>query len=191
LIASFGEALIRNIDAYIDRVWNIEKPAMLEKAAYINRYFDGTDRIREWERIAGRAFEFDVFEIVLCSAIKNGTDANSLGYDRVIFYNGSDRDTMTEFISHEIGTHIFIGMLKDVFGTGEFEFPILYEGYELLSRYYNTIILNKSPLSYPMSTFHVPEYLEIYQRLHEAKPSISPENLLIEGIRSFQRLSAS
>jgi hypothetical protein len=191
LIRSLGDALIRNIDTYINKVWPVEKSDMIEVANHINGYFDKTDRIEQWEQITGLVFEFDVYEIVLCSAIKNGPDANSLAYDRVIFYSGSEREAMTEFISHEIGTHILIGMLKKVAGTEQFEFPVLYEAYELLARHYNTIILGRSPLGYSMSNFHVTEYLDIYKKLHESDPQISPEDLLIKGIKAFQRLSAS
>ena len=73
----------------------------------------------------------------------------------------------------------------------KFEFPALYEGYELLARHYNTLILNKSPLSYPMATFHVDEYLEIYKRMHEEMPEIPPQDLLLKGIVEFQNSVSS
>jgi hypothetical protein len=191
LIKSLGGILTRNIDTYINSVWAAEKPAMIETAEYINGYFGAIDRIGQWEEITGRVFEFDIYEIVLCSAIKNGNDANSLGYDRVIFYSGTERESITEFISHEIGTHILIGMLKEVARINKFEFPALYEAYELLARYYNTIILNRSPLSYAMSNFRVEEYLIIFKRLHESEPDLSPKDLLISGIESFMGASPS
>jgi hypothetical protein len=186
LIQDLGRIVVRNFDKYRSQVWPKEMPRLQEVAADIDSHFDNLDRIGQWEKITGRTFEFDVYHIVLCSAIENGPNANSLGYDQVVFYSGSPRESMMQFISHEIGTHILIGMLKEVAAINRFEFRDLYDGYELLSRYYNTRLLGRTPLDYPMSAFHVAEYLDIYDSVYRGNPDLDARELLIKGIEAFK-----
>ena len=191
LILELGKIIVRNFDLYLDSVWVKERPRMDEVAESINSHFSISDRIGEWEAFTGMTFEFDEYNIVLTSAIKGGPNANSMGYDRVLFYSETQLDPMMQLISHEIGTHLLIGMLKDLSATEKFEWHSLYEGYECLARYYNTIILKDSPLDYSMSTFHVQEYLDIFGRIHTAEQKIKPHDLLVKGIELFQTESAA
>jgi len=187
LIRDLGRILTRNIDTYIESVWPQEVDGMNDTARAIHAYFKKRDFIGEWESLTGLTFKFDTYEIVLSSAIRNGPNANSLGYDRVVFDSGMPRGAMMEFISHEIGTHLLIDILKEIAALNKFEFSAVYEAYELLARYYNTLILERSPLSYPMSKFHIEKYLEIFKEIANRRPEISPGDLLLETLETHNR----
>jgi len=138
---------------------------------------------------------FGAYEIVLVSATKNGPTANSLGYGRNVFYSSSDFDWLTQFISHETGTHILMGMLKayvrpadgragaggdtapaDPGGAGQgpdgpgaapYGFDLVYQAFENLARLYNTLILGTADI-YPMPD-----------------PDLSPREMLAVALRAI------
>lgn len=185
MINRYGRIVTGNYDTYVSRVWDRERVKLEPVAARLNTFFSGVDRIGQWETITGTTFKFDVYHIILCSAIKNGPNANSVGYDRVVFYHDSPFDEITQFISHEIGTHILIDDLKHLNIMNVCEFPVLYEAFECLARYFNTLILNDTNLVYRLSRFHVAEYMDIYTRLHRDEPRMPPGELLHRGIKTF------
>jgi hypothetical protein len=77
VIGRLGEVYVRNLDPYLSRVWPIESEGMRGVASELNRYLDQADLIGRWEALVGVEFKMHPYEIVLCSAIKNGPSANS------------------------------------------------------------------------------------------------------------------
>ena len=143
------------------------------------------DLIGRWEALVGVEFKYDLYEIVLCSAIKNGPSANSLGYERSVFYSGDDMDYLRKFISHEVGTHILFPMLKNL---SEGRDPSLsYKAFESLARFYNSLILQTSDL-YPMGpSYDVDTFFRIYESIYKSRPTISPAELAIEGLSRYSQ----
>lgn len=183
------EIYIGNFAKYLDHVWPHECDELCRVANKLNSFFADKDIIHQWEIRTGREFKFSEYQIVLCSAIKNGPNANSLGYERNIFYHGSDFEWLTQFISHEIGTHILIDIFPpfDPHRTRE-EFDILYRGYENLCRFYNSLILDQD-IIYSMShRYHGEEFHEIYSRIYHDNPSLDAKELYQLGVSEFRRI---
>lgn len=184
-IARLMETTVANYDSYVENVWPEEKLAVEQVANVINEVYENHDRIGQWEAVTGLTFTFDMYKILLCSAIKNGPDANSLGYDRVVFYHGSPLDRICDFISHEIGTHIFMEDIKVIRNSNTIEWPALYEGFECLAMYYNTLVLGRTDLHYTLRNYHVDDYMTIYGDLRRENPEISVREMLEQGIRQI------
>lgn len=182
LIRQLGDVYVRNFPAYLKHVWSAEEPPMLEVAEQIAGSVGRRDLIGDWERLTGREFRADRYEIVLCSAIRNGPNANSLGYDRNVFFSGSDPAFLTEFISHETGTHILIDLMKSGFWReAGYPFGLAYEGYENLSKFYNAFILGRRPATYKVSRAD-DRWQEVFARVHAAGRGATPEQLFAAGL---------
>jgi hypothetical protein len=181
-ISRLRDIVVRNYDRYVGNVWPQELPDIEDVAAVVTETFAQFDRIGQWEEITGRTFKFNEYLILMCSAIKNGPNANSLAYDRVVFYSGTQMDKMVDFICHEIGTHIFMDDIKIIRDSGEFSWPDLYEGFECLAQFYNTLILGRNDLHYSVN-FHVDEYMKIYGELYH--PNITVVEMLEKGIERY------
>jgi len=184
-IERLAEISLENYDSYANDVWPKEKPGLKRVAAAVNEVFENHDRVGRWEEVTGLTFKFDIYQILLCSAIKNGPDADSLGYDRVVFHHRRPFGNMVEFISHEIGTHIFMDDIKLIRDSSTYRWPELYEGFECLARYYNTLVLEKTDLKYTLPDYHVDEYMNIYRELHRKQPDISVREMLEQGVAKF------
>lgn len=191
IIARLGEIATGNFDRYIENVWKLEEPKLSEVASKINDYFKNVDRIGQWENQTGLESKFDLLQILLCSAIKGGPDADSLGYDRVVFYHDSPIEEMCQFISHEIGTHLLIDDFRRLAGSNRFPFAGLYEAMECLAHYYNTLVLKNPNLAYAhrLSCFHPAEYAEVYRGIHDLEPHLPPFELMEKGIETYQARS--
>ena len=187
VIAQLAKIHLRNYASYEKEVWDAEKAKLDNVASKINDYFENRDIISKWEAVTGREFKFGNYYIILCSAIKNGPNANSLGYERNVFYHDARFDYMTQFISHETGTHILIDVLKEVYNSKEFENGVLYGGYQSLAKFYNTIILRNKNLEYSMPNFHDQEYLEIYDEIYHKNRNINPADLLVKGTETLYK----
>lgn len=190
-IDALGKLYVRNYPTYKKEVWQKEKSKLNQVAQKINNYFKNKDLITRWETLTRTKFKFNNYHIVLCSAIKNGPNANSLGYDRNVFYHDMPFDEMTQFISHETGTHILIEIYKEISRLNRFDSALLYGAYECLAKFYNTIILDNRNLRYQMPYFHEKEYLGIYHEIFQRDLNIAPRDLLIAGIEAFQDQDAS
>jgi hypothetical protein len=193
IITRLGEIAVANFDRYIDNVWISEEPKLSKTASKVNDYFDNLDRIGQWEKQTGIEFKFDLYQILLCGAIKGGPDADSLGYDRVVFYHGSPMKEICQFVSHEIGTHLFIDDFRKLAGSNRFAYADLYEAMECLAHYYNTIILEKPELAYAhrLRNFHAVDYAKIYAQIHHSEPHLTPFELMEKGITLFQNRTAT
>ena len=184
IIRRLGDITLRNYDAFADSVWPVERPKLERVASRINEAFASSDRIGEWEKLVGRVFKYDPYHIVLCSAIQNGPNANSIGYDRVVFYHDWPLEETLEFISHEVGTHLLIDDLKRAAASGQFDFPALYEAYECLAYHYNALLLGKNRLAYHrrMHNFRLDKYVAAYREVHGRDAGIDPYDLLMGGL---------
>jgi hypothetical protein len=185
IIRRLGDITLRNYDAFADSVWPVERPKLERVASRINEAFASSDRIGEWEKLVGRVFKYDEYNIVLCSAIQNGPNANSIGYDRVVFYHDWPIEETLEFISHEVGTHLLIGDLKRALASNQYEFPVLYEAYECLAYHYNARLLGENRLAYHrrMHNFRLDGYLIAYGSIRDRDPGIDAYDLLLAGFR--------
>ncbi len=181
-IARLGAVYERNFERYQRDVWPRERPALEEVAAFINGHYAGRDVIAHWESLTGLTWKFDRYEIVLCAAIKGGPNANSLGYERNLFYGGSDRVWMTQFVSHEVGTHILVDIGSEVMALGRYDYDYVYRALENLARFYNGIILGSEKL-YPMpADYRADEFRALCARLLAERPGATPRDLLTEAL---------
>ena len=178
-----SDIYIRNYIKY-DKVWEIEKGNIVKRSKELNKRLLEEDYILKWENLTGLDFLYDKYEIVLCSANANGPDANSLGYERNLFYSGYDIDKTMEFISHEVGTHILIHIIKELWG--QFHGQILYSAYESLVKFYNKIIFEEDQISYSLEQFNDNEFFHIYNEITEENSNIKGMELICEGIRRWE-----
>lgn len=181
-LSQLADVTIENYDGYIRDVWPRELQDLEKAAEVVTETYARLDRIGQWETLTGLTFKFGTYYILICSAIENGPNANSLGYDRVVFYSGTPMDKMIDFICHEIGTHIFMDDIKIVRDSGTFSWPDLYEGFECLAQFYNTLILDRRDLHYSVN-FHVDEYMKVYGELY--RPGITVREMLEQGIARY------
>ncbi|HCJ10626.1 MAG TPA: hypothetical protein DHW14_05615 [Clostridiales bacterium] len=197
-IARLGRLFVRNFPTYEAEVWPAERPGMEEVASRLDRHFAGRDVIGAWERFTGLEFRAARYQIVLVSATKNGPDANSLGYDRNVFYPYQDFDTLTQLMSHETGTHLLIDLIKAftwpdadgrvrLRGKGRplYDFDLVYRGFENLCRFYNSLVLG-APVLYDMGRdYRTEEFDAVYRRLHASQPDMKPLEMLLAAVEEL------
>lgn len=176
----------RNFAAYLRDVWPAERRKIEHAARKINAHFDRNDTIAAWESLTGRHFKCGLYQIVLCSAIQNGPNANSLGYDRNVFYSGGDISKALQLISHETGTHLLIDDVMRLISSGQFQYSAVYAAYECLCKFYNSLILHRMP-SYRMTQFNESGYLPVYKKLYASFPKPDPAKMLVAAIRELQK----
>jgi hypothetical protein len=190
-IGVLGQVLLRNLKAYLRSVWPAERPRLLDIKGRIERHFRTADYIRRWEEITGLSFKTPEFRVELCAAIENGPNANSISYDRVMFYSETPFPKMLHFISHEIGTHILIDLLKEQRQSGRFPWPELYAACETLAKFYNTLVIGEEQLAYDMSAFRDSERVAVYRKLYREHPAWSPSELLVAGLEAVGYVTKS
>ncbi|MTI62180.1 MAG: hypothetical protein FH762_19715 [Firmicutes bacterium] len=133
-------------------------------------------------------FKTDNYKIILCAANQGGgSNANSLGYDRNVFYYDNDLDYMIQFISHETGTHILIDKFNSIMGSGEYDFRVAYSAYESLCKFYNKeIIFNNTKILYNMKEYDEKIFFHIYAQIYNKNPEIKIKDLLKKGINLYK-----
>ncbi|MDK2886467.1 MAG: hypothetical protein PWP54_1025 [Thermosipho sp. (in: thermotogales)] len=178
LIEKLGKIYIENFHTYEKEVWPKEKERLEKVAKEINKKLRKLNLIECWEKLTGIDFKVSEYQIVLVSAIKNGPNANSLGYDRNVFYSENDIELTIDFISHEVGTHIMFDSVK-TFMEKMFlntnttmddktkKFQRFYKAYECLAQFFNTKILGEE-LNYNLSNFESEKYLSFYSKLYKS-----------------------
>lgn len=185
-IRRLGEVYTANFTPYMTRVWPVESKDMQAVASQLNPYLEDVDLIGRWERLLGIEFKVHPYEIVLCSAIKNGPSANSLGYERNVFYSGDDMDYIKKFISHEVGTYILFPVLRDL--PSERDPSLAYKAFESLARFYNSLALGTKDL-YPMGTYYdADRFFSIYEDIHRTCPGMSPKEMILEGMARYRQM---
>lgn len=185
-LAAISGVYSRNFGAYLKDVWPAERRKIEHAARKINAYFAGHDTIAAWESIAGRRFKCGLYQIVLCSAIQNGPNANSLGYDRNVFYSGGKISKTLQLISHETGTHLLIDEFMRLISSNRFQYSTVYAAYECLCKFYNSLILRRMP-DYKMTQFNESGYLPVYKKLYASFPKPDPARMLVTAIRELQK----
>lgn len=193
-VREIGAIFAGNFGAYEAEVWREERPGLEAAAKELNAFLAGHDFIGQWERLSGISFRAERYEIVLVRAIENGPNANSLSYDRNVFYSGSDPAWLRQFISHETGTHILIGVLFDYFKARAAEdgsppdpetWGVIYRAYENLARFYNAMVLGASDLYRMGSDYRDSEFRAIYERLWAEDPTLGPREMLDRAVRAI------
>ena len=182
-VDEIGNIYKRNFQSYHLEVWPKEKIKLEQTAALLNTELQKYDLIGQWEKLIGKEFETDNYQIILFSSNKNGPNANSLGYERNTFYYGNDPEFIIQFISHEVGTHLLIENYHEVMQMNQFEFSELYGAFENLAEFYSVdfILKNKNPLI----GYDVETYYTIYQNLYEQNKNITPNEFMIKGLERY------
>jgi len=186
LISEIGQIIINNFQRYRTDVWPQEMEKMASVLDKLCACFESTDHIFRWENLTGRVFKTDYFIPSLCSAIKGGPDANSIGYDRVLFYYGRPFDELVQFVSHEVGTHILIDDYFNLLKTGKYDAGTLFMAYECLAMFYNKRILEVDETTYRLNEFPDIEFCRIYDEISDKNPDLTPPELLVKGLEVYQ-----
>lgn len=169
-----SEVFVNNVDKYIDEVWNPSVKGLLDaKADVYNKYFADNEIIEKWEEFTGLTFGCD-YKIFLCHSNENGPNANSLSFDKNVFYAFYDEAYTKDFISHEIGTHLFYDYFFDdseMKEMSEKDFNTFYSAFETIAMFYNKKILNRDKLNYNLRHFRDREFLQVYSRYYNENRS--------------------
>jgi hypothetical protein len=168
-----AQIFINNIDGY-ESVWKRVEPILKQRAEKWNKCFDESNIIQKWEQITGETFLKDKYYILLCYASKNGPDANSLSYDKNVFYYDSSDEYIREFVSHEVGTHVLIVLFGLSLSEG-FD-PVRYSAAECLAMFFNLKVLKSEGLTYTLSQFQSNKFLSSYDKHYYE--GITPEKLM-------------
>jgi hypothetical protein len=179
-IRKLADIYIRNYGPYLENVWPIEKRRVEASAEALNEKLKRKDLIGIWERLTGLAFKFPRYEIILVSAAENGPSANSVGYERNVFWAGPDPEYMEKFISHEVGTHILFDLFRGFMEEGR-DFGTLYRAYESLAMHYNTMIYPEKTYAW---NYGEEFFLDIYARRHKDDPDLPARELLKAGLEA-------
>lgn len=190
IVFRIGEIFINNYTYYDKNIWPVEKKKLKVKALELNKKLKELNLISTWEQAVSIPFKTDKYQIILCTANQGGSDANSLGYDRNVFYYDNDLEYMLQFISHETGTHILIDKFNSIMKNNEYNFELVYKAYESLCKYYNERIMFKDTESlYSMKEYDYKIFLQIYSQIYDKNPAIKVEDLLEKGIKKFSNLN--
>ncbi len=184
-IETFAGIYERGFETYVASVWPAELPEIQAVAHRLNDFLSGLDLVALWESVTGLTFLFDSYSIVLVSAIRNGPNANSLSYDRNVFYSGSDFGWMCDFISHEVGTHILIDVHRKAISKNRWPFDLCYKAYENLARFYNGLVLSKPHLYSMPPQYDHERFGRIFSDLLADAPDITPEELYQRGMDRY------
>ncbi len=185
-IRELGQVYVRSFYTYDMKVYPLEAAKMAGTASKLNQFFRERDIIGKWEEVTGFTWKYPGYEIILCSALKGGPNANSLGYQKNTFYYGYDFDWTTDFISHEVGTHILISVMNEVNSSKAYDQYLVYRAYEDLARFYNFKVLGRDTLYGIGPQYHCDEFQAIYSEIAVNEPGISPAALLAKGIETFR-----
>jgi len=188
VVERLGRIYVSNYDRYENEVWPGQAREMQPVADKLSAHFAQRDIIDDWEKLTGRQFRGPDYRIVLCSAIKNGPTAVSLGHNRTVFYYGHGLDWMKDFISHETGTHILIELLKEVVASCEYPFDVAYTAYENLCRELNKRVLGRHQLYAMPPNYNHARFEEIFARLKEKHPHNTPRELYYGALECFGSL---
>lgn len=177
--------ILHNISSYEKHVWPIAKQDMEKRLLFLQNYFNSHNYIMLWEEFMNTQFKEEKYYIQLNYASKNGSDANSLSYDKNIFFYDYPIERTIEFISHEVGTHIVFPDFINYSDTCRFDANKLYAAYEVLLMWYNRKVLNVNNLSYTLQQFNDSKLLKRYDEIYKegCTPLYMLENVLKEQVQ--------
>jgi hypothetical protein len=148
IIHGIAGIYLKYYDSFLSQVWYPIFSDMEDERSYIEILFRGKDIIGDWESTTGILFHSDSYKIGMIKYLRNGPQANSLSYDKNLFYTATDQDTLNYFrffISHEVGTHLLKELTLDKFESEDINLlQIAYIACENIARYYNMKILPSS-----------------------------------------------
>jgi hypothetical protein len=182
VIRQLGEIYKRNYPEYIKNVWPKERRKVEGVAQKLNFRLKEEDLITKWEKLTGMEFKFPRYEIVLVSAAKNGPSANSLGYERNLFYADPRVELMVKFISHEVGTHILCDLFKKAQSRG-IDYMIIYKAHECLNMFYNKMFYPE--MEYNWSHYDEETFLPIYKQIYDENSGITASELFNRGLGTY------
>lgn len=181
-IAELASVVVRSFATYEQVVWPRERPCISIIAGNLNDYFGQRDVIVWWEEQTGLKYERPEFHPELCSAIKNGPNANAYAYDRVIFYHETPWDKLVELISHEIGTHVLFPVFREMQLSDKYDVEVLCHAMESLAMFYNGQLFGTTDLKYDLTECAGSEYVSFYTALHTRNTGLDARDLLKKGI---------
>jgi len=184
-VERMGRIMAGNLPAYLSDVWPVEKPAIEAVCSAVNAFFAEEDAIGKWESFTGEKFKYPSYQILLCSALKNGPNADSLGYERNAFYSGTPFNLLTQLIVHETGTHILIDAPKVLYEEQVLADTDIYSAFECLCQFYTSKIIGGRPV-YGMGAFGDEKYFGIYEKLFAEDPKAAPQDLIRRAVKAFR-----
>lgn len=184
-VERMGEIMRANLNTYLTEVWPKEKPAMDAACAAVNAFFAEEDAVGKWENFTAEKFKYPRYQILLCSALENGPNADSLGYERNAFYSGTPFNALTQLIVHETGTHILIDAPKVLYEEQVLPDTDIYAAFECLCQFYTAKIIGGRPV-YGMGAFNDDKYFALYEKLFAEDPKASPQDLIRRAVKAFR-----
>ncbi|XMB86780.1 hypothetical protein RJG79_03025 [Mycoplasmatota bacterium WC44] len=190
-----ADVFINNYERY-EPVWVSEKAKIKEKAKILNVMICKLDFIKKWEKYTNLKFKLTPYHIILCSSISDGSNANSLGYDKNVFCSYGDNEEIIHFISHEVGTHILVDELVNLWSSlgdtssDENTPSFLYAAYENLIQYYNQKVLSDYDLKYTLGdNYNSDKFHEIYLELDKDANIYSAKDMIISAMNKIKNCS--
>lgn len=171
----------RNFKSYNDGVWPEEKVKLENKAEKLNIKFNKENIIQRFEKITGKDYKSNKFKVSLCSANKNGPDANDLGYEKNIHFYDRNIDDLISFISHEIGVRILVPLKYNIDIENNY---LMYDALESIAEFYNRRVLNMNN----NKLFNNFNMIDIYENIYSKNPNISVERLFKTGITNYHNV---
>ena len=167
----------RNYKLYDDEVWPKEKAKLENKANELNNDLNKLNLINKYEKTTRKEYKSSKFVVALCSANKNGPDANDLGYGKNVHFYDRDKNDLIHIISHEIAVRILVSLKYYIDIEIENDYMI-YDALESIAEFYNYKVMdsrnNKMFKSFKM--------IEIYENIYSENPDISVEDLFKMGL---------
>lgn len=175
-----SEIIKKNYAKFTMDVWPHERKKLEEVAEKLNQSLKDKNIINRCEEIVGKEYKSPSFKVTLCSSMKNGPDANDLGYDKNCHYYGRSIDEITHFVSHEV----IIRILMPIANKYKEEFNIensylFYDALESLAEFYNLRVLNEHYVNF----FGRLKLVDLYEKLYSESGNLSPEELLKSGLK--------
>ncbi|MGD8782347.1 MAG: hypothetical protein PVH88_25725 [Ignavibacteria bacterium] len=181
-----SEIFIKNLDSYEKHVWPHAKEELENQIRYYTKLFKKEKFIQKWENFTKLKFGAD-YQIFLTYSNKKGPNANSMSFDKNMFYYNFSDQRILDFVNHEIGTHLIVPLFwndKRIEPYFAEDFSKVYNAIEVLCLFYNKKIFNKDSLGYNMNDYDADEYEKIYNKYYTEE--ISHIDLLLKGIEEIE-----
>lgn len=166
-----------NYHSWEEEVWTDIELDLDLAADEINGDLWSLDLLDTWEHMTGERFRGNRYEIVLTAA-PAGTGITSLGYHRSMLSADMDRERMLGLIVHEVGTHVLVGLYRELsdrdLAEGEIDW-MTYAAYAGLTTYYTRQILPEFETEIEND---VEIFVGIYRQLADEEPEAGARRLM-------------
>ncbi|HNX00570.1 MAG TPA: hypothetical protein PLE74_10985 [Candidatus Cloacimonadota bacterium] len=173
---------------FLNTIWSQAWEDFEYNRAWIETLYKGKTIIGDWEILTGLTFRNESYKLGLIPYLKYGPQANSLSYDKNLFYGNTDENTLNYyryFISHEVGTHLLKEYTLDRFSSeDENMWTIAYIAMENIARFYNMKIIPIS-LKYPLGEMYYHE--SIFEKILTEIESEFPGDITKQYMESITR----